>query len=514
MAQGIKAPNLKMNNYKQEISEIYANGINYDELTLLSSNKRAFHLWEISPKLQLVGLNRSGVLDFLKEQSYYKRKSSSGTWFYSKVTDNVIEVVKPSDINDFVRSYIGCIDFPVTVRLGNSSQEISPDQFRDIYLKQQHLIFNDGFLSNLVADEREILRDTKETAFTLFRNTVVCISAETIELKSYSDFKDKTFYRSQIIDKDFAFEKDWKNGSFAKFAKNISNDNAERKKSLRSAIGYLLHEFNDPSKTQAVILYDEAISDKQQGGTGKGIIGQAIAQMKLGFVQMDGKGTNVKSQFLFQQIKPDTRVIIIDDVPKGFEIDRLNSVLTEGINVEKKFKPIFHIPKELMPKILINSNYILPFHGSTRIRRQFIFELSDYYSKQIRKGTEQPVLNEHKVMFFSSEWTGFEWNAFYSFMIICIQFYLKNGLVPFPANNTHINWLIQKIGMPSFRWLEEKQFTAGTAHEVNPLYEKYKNECIACDIEIGQRQFSINISEYLKCKGLNSRFHKGILYIS
>lgn len=504
----------KMKNNENDVGKIYANGVNYADLTILSTHKRAFHIWEISPKLQLTGVHKAGMLHFLNEKGYYKRKSYSGAWIFVKVTNNIIEPITSLEIKDFVRNYVWQIASPLNVKFGNSAQDITPEQFQDVFLNNQYQIFNDAFLANMEVDAREILEDTSDTAYFLFDNVIVCVKATGIEYKAYEDFEKKTFYKSKTIERSFEFERNWVSGSFTAFVRNISNNNTERKNTLRSAIGYLLHEYGDPSKAQAVILYDETITDKQQGGTGKGIIGQAIAAMKPGLVHWDGKGLNLKSQFLFQQLQEDTRNIIIDDVAKGFDIDRLNSILTEGISVEKKFKSVFHIPKEKIPKFLVNSNFVLSFEGTTRKRRQFTIELSDYYSSQIKEGNEQPVLNEHKAMFFSIDWSSFEWRAFDTFMVLAAQYYLKNGLKSPPKTNIRLNHLIQTIGMPFYHWIQKQNLMSKNRYEVTLLFELFKEDCLDYDGEMTQRQFSNKVSGYLKCLGRQFKFSKGFLEIT
>ena len=49
---------------------------------------------------------------------------------------------------------------------------------------------------------------------------------------------------------------------------------------MQSTIGYLLHGWKNLSYSPAVILNDEVISDNPEGGTGKGLFMNGLAQMK------------------------------------------------------------------------------------------------------------------------------------------------------------------------------------------------------------------------------------------
>lgn len=494
----------------------YKEGIYYDTLRIISPKTKSFDIWVFSKGLELAGLHQEGVLTFLTERGYFKRRVSNGITF-SRITENIVEDVLIDEIKDFIKQYVWSIESPVKIFSSENDKEgrtIEASQFRNVFLNQQYNIFNNGFLSNLQLESRSILRDTKDKAYMLFKNKVVEITSNNYKYVSYADIKDFLIFKSQIIDRDFEFEDNWKDCVFAKFVKNISNDLIGRKNAIRSGIGYLLHRYNDPAKSQAVILYDEELTNNNtpKGGTGKGLIAKAISYTNRGFVTIDGKGIKLGSQFLFQQIKEDTRVVFIDDVTKSFDFDRLNSALTEGINVEKKFKETYHIPKDEMPKFLIASNVILDFEGTTRKRRQFIIQLSNHYSQKLNIGIEQPILEEHKVMFFSDEWNSFEWNGFYSFQIKCIEFYLKNGLGEPPLLNLHVNFLIQKIGERLFYFFKEKGFKKNTNYEVGAMYNEYQNEYIK-DEEFTQRRFSDNLSQYLKYSNYQYSFKKGILYI-
>ena len=73
-----------------------------------------------------------------------------------------------------------------------------------------------------------------------------------------------------------------------KFIANICKQEEDRKLSMESTIGFLMHGYKNLSYCPAVILNDEVISDNPEGGTGKGIFMNALAQMKK-VVTIDGK---------------------------------------------------------------------------------------------------------------------------------------------------------------------------------------------------------------------------------
>src|SRR5690606_10718080 len=104
-------------------------------------------------------------------------------------------------------------------------------QFRDINFNNQNYIFNSGFLSNLADLQNEPVRDEKRVAYIPFKNVVVRVTADGLEVMDYSMFKGKMFFKSQIIDADFDESIHWKKCHFAKFVRNISNNDRNRKDS-------------------------------------------------------------------------------------------------------------------------------------------------------------------------------------------------------------------------------------------------------------------------------------------
>ncbi|MBC8053307.1 MAG: hypothetical protein H7Y13_09595 [Sphingobacteriaceae bacterium] len=501
-----------INSDKENFSSI----IYYDELVQVSPKAKAFHFWEFSKDLNISSVYRKGFLKFLTEHGFYRRVSSNGSWGLVKITNGVIEYVCKEDIVIYIKNYVESITKPLKIYYSRGRREykvIESEQFANVFYKQFHLVINEAFLIALEFDNSQTLNDTKDSAYLLFKNTVVKVTEDNVTLSDYSEFDNLLVFESQIIDSDFEFNDEWKNCQFAQFVRNITNDDTNRKNALRSAIGYLIHGFNDPAKSQAVILYDEELTDKNtpKGGTGKGIIGQALSKIKKAFIQLDGKSLRLDSQFLFQRIKEDTRIIFIDDVAKNFDIDRLNSILTEGITIEEKFKKPVHIAKVNMPKFLIASNIILPFDGTTRTRRQFVIELSNHYSNKLSAGITEPILQEHKARFFSEEWSNSEWNGFYTFIVKSVQYYLANGLVPPPKLNMEINWLIQKIGKQAYYYFESIELQKGQERITKDIYEEFKKQIL--DDSYSQRLFSDNLKAYLKYKGMSSKFDKGKVLI-
>ena len=129
-------------------------------------------------------------------------------------------------------------------------------------------------------------------------------------------------------------------------------------------------------------------------------------------------------RFAFQSYEPGTSIIEFNDLSRSFRFENLFTAITDNITIEKKNKDELIIPFERSPKILLSTNYTIKGVDESTLRRQFVLEFSDYFS--IRYSPEDEF--GHR---FFDDWCENEWCRFYLFMIGCLQYYLKNGLVEY-----------------------------------------------------------------------------------
>jgi hypothetical protein len=201
----------------------------------------------------------------------------------------------------------------------------------------------------------------------------------------------------------------------------VCKNDENRIDSLETTAGYLLHGYKKRSFSPAVIFNDELISDNPEGGTGKGLMINAISQIKK-VVIINGKQFDSTKTFAYQLVSADTQILCFDDVKKGFNFEFLFSDITEGVTLEKKNRDAIKIPFEKSPKIAITTNYAINGKGNSFERRKWELEFFNYY-----KSSFTPEDEFGKMMF--SDWNEDEWCQFDMYMIKCLQKYLKNGLM-------------------------------------------------------------------------------------
>ncbi len=170
----------------------------------------------------------------------------------------------------------------------------------------------------------------------------------------------------------------------------------------------------------------------------------ALSQMKK-VVTIDGKSFTFERSFAYQLVSADTQILVFDDVKKHFDFERLFSVVTEGLTLEKKNKDAIKIPFSKSPKIAITTNYAIKGAGNSFARRKWELELHQYYSKNFT-----PLDEFGKLMF--GDWDDDEWCQFDNYMIGCLQGYLNTGLVKSKFVNLKIRQLSAETCHDFIEW--------------------------------------------------------------
>ena len=193
---------------------------------------------------------------------------------FVKVTNNLIDNTSEKEIKDFVLGYLIDLD---DVSVYN-------------YFADNTRFFKDEFLTLLSTIEIYFIADTKDAAYLYYKNCAVKISSDGIKPIDYLDLGGYV-WKDHVIDRNFNLCDVTGNCDFMHFVSNINGNDENRIKSMESTIGFLMHAYKKLSFCPAVILNDEVISDNPEGGTGKGLIMNALSQMKK-LVVIDGKSFN------------------------------------------------------------------------------------------------------------------------------------------------------------------------------------------------------------------------------
>ena len=452
-------------------------------------------------RYELKGIYHEGVREYLSSVGIFKRYINKDKAILIKQDGCFIEEISPENIKDIFQEYVFSLEDTIKFTHDDIDYKIPSEAIRNYFLKQSNLFFNEKWLEHLEEHTIPILKDSKKYCYVVFRNCFVQISKkDKIEVLEINKLSEKCVWKSQRIERDFKRIEDYSNNPFVQFFSNATAGIDGRYDSLRSAFGYLIHNYFSPADGKAVLLYDEALTDKMKpmGGTGKGLCANALTYIRSQ-VKIDGKHWDATNRFRFELVKPGTQIVWIDETKSDFKFDSMFSCLTDGWTIERKYLPQFFIMPEDSPKVLICSNTIINNMGSSNKRRQFIIELNDYYSKKIITGSEKPIEDEHGLL-FSEQWSAITWNEFYSFMIDCVRHFFENGLVPYELKNVASNLLQQKTSPEFVEWVSEQDFQLDTLYDNKVLFEDFKNKYLGDDTNFKQRGFTNWLKFYATTK--------------
>lgn len=365
---------------------------------------------------------------FLEDSGFYKYCPEGGkNYVFVKVTNNLIDHTSEKEIKDFVLNHLIELD---DVSVYN-------------YFADNTRFFKEEFLSMLSTIDIYFIEDTKDSSYLYYKNCAVKITKDKVIPIDYLDLGGYV-WKDHVIDRNFVMCNVTNACYYKRFISNVCGGDADRIESMESTIGFLLHGYKNLSYCPAVILNDEVISDNPEGGTGKGLFMNALSQMKK-VVTIDGKSFTFERSFAYQLVSADTQVLVFDDVKKHFDFERLFSVVTEGLTLEKKNKDAIKIPFSKSPKIAITTNYAIKGAGNSFARRKWELELHQYYSKSFT-----PLDEFGKLMF--GDWNDDDWCEFDNYMVNALKGYLNSGLVKSKFVNLKIRQLSAETCHDFIEW--------------------------------------------------------------
>ena len=436
---------------------------------------------------------------FLEDNGFYKfNPQGSKNYVFVKVTNNLIDHTSEKEIKDFILNYL-----------------LEEDDTSIYNFFAEHTrYFREEFLTLLASIDVYFIEDSQNAAYLYYKNCAVKVTKDKILPIDYLDLGGYV-WKDHVIDRNFTIC-DVIDCDFSTFIKNIAGNENKRIRSMFSTMGYMLHAYKNLSYCPAVILNDEVISETgdPEGGTGKGLFMKGLSQMKK-LVVIDGKAFNFEKSFAYQLVSADTQLLCFDDVKKHFDFERLFSVVTEGLTLEKKNKDAIKIPFSKSPKIAITTNYAIKGSGNSFVRRKWELELAQHYTKEFTPLVE---FGKH----FFGEWDENEWCQFDNFMISCLQLYLDSGLLKSELVNQALKSFMTATSNDFAEWCgvfgtPNTLLSKNSKLNVNTLYfefiEEYPDYAPRSKFTWSRQYFFKCLVEYSKykygCNPLNGRDQVG-----
>lgn len=437
----------------------------FDEI---KSNDEHLDFWSQDDKGK-VSINPMFYKRFL-ERNGFKKYFPEGAQrpIFVSINSNKVSETSVEKIKDFVLNYL--------------EQRSEFDVWS--YCAKYTTLFSDNFLLMLESVELMMLKDTSKKSFIAFQNGILEVTKNNTNMIDFIDV-DGYIWESQIIERSFKIIKE-NNNDYKVFINNISNSNPL---AIECTIGYLLCTHKDKMNNRAIILNDEVISENPEGGTGKGLFIQGIANIRKVSI-LDGKAFDDKKSFPYQTVSAETNVLVFDDVKKNFDFESKFSLVTEGMTLERKNKDAIKLKVEDSPKIVISTNYAIKGEGNSHNRRRHEIEFAQYYGKDIT-----PISEFNRQLF--DDWELSDFNKFDNYMVECLQKYLNNGLIEQNAKNIHLRKFIAETSMEFFDWINDRQnLTLNVRHDKIEVYNRFVEDYPDFKKWLQRKTFSVWIKKY------------------
>ncbi len=421
----------------------------------------------------------------------FRRYTVLDKFIIVRITDNIIEEVSVPDLRLFIKEYFE--DLP------DDLEEITncpKDELVEKLICSLGTLLGEDKLSLLVNRNEpkfNICEDTNDTAFHYFQNGWVKVTGNGVKFNPY-DTLPGLVWKDQILPRKFTplVQEEWEKCPFNDFLNNIADNhlNADgqrndpgRRVALDTIAGYSMHRYFEGNLYICNMLDSRMNDDNNpEGRSGKSLFFKAIQRIlnpihkvSTNCMFFDGKEFDAQNRFKWDKLRRNTKLIVINDVKRGFPIELLFNAVHDGIEQEKKNGERSNVET----KIGMTMNYSLRVHGDSAKDRVVEFETSGFYHL---KNKPQDV---HGHWFFR-DWNPEQWNQFDNMMMHCISQYLQLGIVHADGINLNIRKLRDECGQEFITFMEEKKIGHEDSFEKKKLYEEFRQ----ANPEVNFKQFS------------------------
>lgn len=365
-------------------------------------------------------IDRLKFLTVLYELGFRRLDVDNTIYFVRIYNSRIIKEVTKTQLEDAFFKYL-------EETYDKIADGVYVDDLINYMLAARGSFFNEEFLYRLLPKEEiNFVRDTQTEKYFFYKNKFVCITANEIKQLPYSALSGY-IWENEILQRNYTGAADYRHSYFEQFLLNICKGDNNRLQSLKTIIGYNLHSYFE-NKLKATVFTDSRISDDDEpnGRTGKTLFCKALAVMLSSnpdkktittYCEINGKDFDTDQSTKYQNASLDTKLIVVNDLKRGFDVETLFNDITEGINVKKLYKE----PFRLRVKIILTTNKTIKIEGDSSKDRFIEFEFSDHYN---RVHSPEKEFNH----WFFRDWDAQEWSRFDNFIIQSVKLYIEKGL--------------------------------------------------------------------------------------
>lgn len=465
---------------------------------------------------------------FLEANGFYKvERNTGGAMDIIRIEEGFVSIISAMSLRDFVCDFV----FRTT-----SDREV-----KDFFMNGRGSLLGQDKLENLQRKDLDILDYERGEQWYFYKNARMKVTAEKIEesadiVYAWKSVKlNRDFERVEIIkDISYSVESGWqitftdeaKNCEFLQFLMNTCNfwwresESTDHREELThhlvnkiSSIGYLLTDYKDKSESKAIISMDSKMSEVGQnsGRSGKSLIGTALETMRK-TTYVNGRNNDTSSDFMYNEVERDTKLIWLDDIKARFNITRLFNDLTGKLNVNIKGGAKFSLSYKETPKFYITTNHAIEgLSDNASIQDRVCFmSFSDYY------GIDRKPVDDFGHLLFDG-WDKEQWNLFDNLMLECVMYYMRfaksnfgnpgRGLIDPPMENIEARTLRQEIGEVFVQWADT-YFCEGSSYlntrlERKTIFDDFNKEYPGFSRIVTPSNFGTKMKKYCQFRGLH-----------
>lgn len=274
-------------------------------------------------------------------------------------------------------------------------------------------------------NEDELLYDDRETAYKLYLNGFLTITANDITFSGYHELN-KLVWSHSIQQRDYKF------GSGGKYIEYLKLAVVDFNQAIK-VIGYLSHEYKDETTGFIIVLTEQCPDPKQGGGSGKNVFCNLL---KLTTSYTSKPGAQTKFDEKFFQSWNGQRIFAISDVPKNFDFAFLKEPATGNFIWKRLFKDEVEVDNKFGPKFIVQTNFSYEVSDGGLKRRIIPLEFTPFF-------TLAGGLDVHFNAHFPNDWNDEDYAGFDNIIATGIQQWLLVGRKLKATELTETGWLKQ-----------------------------------------------------------------------
>lgn len=186
---------------------------------------------------------------------------------------------------------------------------------------------------------------------------------------------------------------------------------------LKRSVGYMLHRFKNKNSN---VMYIDSFDNQDGGSAGKTLSSYLVCPFRFCSII---EQPDTSSQFWLSELQIMSDILILNEAPKNFSLEKLRSTRDMSLQIERKGESRLNLGS-LTPRVNINTNFdLMPsLYADERRLVSIRFEKRIEPKAMEKKYGHTWFLDEH-----SDEW----WSYYLLMGIDCIQSYLRNKDIDF-----------------------------------------------------------------------------------